>query len=372
MPSDADVSLSAAGDRRRLCGRITACLAAACLLAACSSPGKPGRSSEWRGRGTHGPISALIPIRGPGGGFLVLAGTSGSGGRPKITVPPIPPANSNKPIDLPLNSYADVAILQQTVLTEADTLLAEQCMAARGFVYVAQATGSQDQAILQSTEYGFGVSSLADADTYGYGQPKSLASQEAGNAFLGGFASFEDLAHQPPAWTVALLGFAPGARIGRYSREGCLQQANSELYGSGGDGISDPVPSIAIQAGTWTLSDPRVLAVDAAWSRCMAPRGYKYRNPQQAADRNWPNTPTEVEAATAVADVSCKLEVNFTNTWLTVEAAYQTALLGQNLVALADLQSSFQKMLQRAEHLLTGSASPVPRPLLLRRGQLTA
>jgi hypothetical protein len=373
-------------------GLATACLAAACLLAACSA-GKPAstapssggivsRSGDVSGKGVvgrqvingppggpGGPRNA-IAIGGPGGGgFLIVPGISGpSAGRPSITVPPIPPASSAKPVNLPLSTYADVAIAQQSTLADANTLLTQKCMAAKGFSYSATTTPSAEEAIVQDTEYGYGVSSLADAGTYGYGQPGSGAGPGPGPAFLGGFASFGDLAQQPRAWTVALLGFAPGARIGKDQTEGCLQLAGTLLYGNRG-GPSDPVPSIAVQASQWTQSDPRVLAVEAAWSRCMAARGYKYSNPQQAAGAHWPSTPTPRETATAVADVTCKQQVNLVNTWLTVEAAYQAVLVAKDLATLSQLQASFRNILQRAESLLTIPVLPVARPLPLGRGR---
>lgn len=158
----------------------------------------------------------------------------------------------------------------------------------------------------------------------------------------------------------ALLGFAPGVRIGRVRQEGCLNLANNEIYRPGSIQLGDPVPSIAQQAGVWTQTDPRVLAVNAAWSRCMARRGYRYSSPEQPEARNWPTTPTTTETATAVADVTCKQHVNLSNTWLTVEAAYQTALIGQNLATLANLQASFQGALKRVEGLLASSASTRP------------
>ena len=40
------------------------------------------------------------------------------------------------------------------------------------------------------------------------------------------------------------------------------------------------------------------------------------------------------------------------NTWLTVEAAYQQALISQNLTALAQLQANFGAVQRRAEQLL--------------------
>jgi hypothetical protein len=90
----------------------------------------------------------------------------------------------------------------------------------------------------------------------------------------------------------------------------------------------------------------------------MAAHGYHYNTPQDAADRGWPSKPTPAETATAEADVSCKQAVNLDNTWLAVEAAYQSALIGQDLSTLAGLQHSFQSMLHRAEALLSLSSLP--------------
>jgi hypothetical protein len=358
----------ATGGRSRRPGWLApaaACLAVACLVAGCSG-GKPaggagGRGGHglpgFHGRGLGGGV--IVAIGGGGGGFLVVPGVAGpSQGRPQITVPPIPPASSGRPVNLPLSAYADVAAQQQLALADANSLLTQKCMVARGFSYAAQTSPSEEQSIVQSTEYGYGVGGLAQAASYGYGQPNTGGGPQVGPAFLGGFASFGDLAKLPPAWTVALLGFAPGARIGRIQQPGCLQQAGSLLYGRGA-GLSDPVPNIAIQASQWTQTDPRITAVEAAWARCMAARGYdKYRNPQQAAYANWPRTPTAKETATAVADVTCKDRVNLINTWLTVESAYQQVLIGRDLATLSQLQASFTKILQRAEQLLALPALP--------------
>lgn len=348
--------------RRR---RIAICLLSVCVLAACSSSRSAGHSGHVQsGLFGHGRV---IVVRGPGGGFLAVPAAPGFNGRPKITVPPIPSAASGQTISLPLNTYADVSGLQQTVLAEAQSLLTQKCMAARGFVYTSQTTPTQEQALLQGIEYGFNgpfgranwlTISLNDASTYGYGQPAADSAPPSGGLFLGGFSSFNAL-KQHPALAMALLGFAPGVSIGPVRQPGCLNVANNEIYRPGSSQLGDPVPAIAQQASLWTQTDPRVLAVNAAWSRCMARRGYHYGSPQQAASHNWPTSPTASETATAVADVSCRQQVNLTNTWLTVEAAYQTALIGQNIDTLAKLQASFQGALNRVEALL---ASPTGQP----------
>jgi hypothetical protein len=333
-------------------GRQVAWLLSICVLAACSSAGSTGHGGKGQVR--PGPLARghVFIVAGPGGGFLAVPGAAAPSGRPKISVPPIPSATSGQTISLPVDSYADVADLQQTALAEAQALLTQKCMAARGFVYTSQATPSQEQAVLQTIEYGFGVTSLADADSYGYRLPASGSGQPSAGLFLGGFSSFKALKRQPPAWTVALLGFAPGARIAPVRQESCMNLAVSEVYRPGSSQLGDPVPAIAQQASLWTQTDPRVLAVNAAWSRCMAQRGYHYASPQHAAGHNWPAHPTATETATAVADVTCKQQVNLVNTWLTVEAAYQTALIGQNVSTLARLQASFQGALNRVEALL--------------------
>ena len=352
----------------RLGRRIAACLLSACVLAACSSGG--AGHSVHAGQVQSGPYGRgrFIVVRGPGGGFLAVPAAPVFSGRPKIAVPPIPSAASGQTISLPLNAYADVSGLQQTVLAEAQSLLTQKCMAARGFDYTSQPTPSQEQALLQSIEYGFNgpfgranwlTISLTDASTYGYGEPAAASAASPGGFFLGGFASFNAM-KQHPALAMALLGFAPGVSIGPVRQPGCLYVANNEIYRPGSSQLGDPVPAIAQQAGVWTQTDPRVLAVNAAWSRCMAQRGYHYGSPQQASFHNWPANPTAAETATAVADVTCKQHVNLTNTWLTVEAAYQTALIGQNIDTLANLQASFQRALNRVEALLASPTGQLP------------
>jgi hypothetical protein len=108
----------------------------------------------------------------------------------------------------------------------------------RGRLYTSQATPSQEQAVLQTIEYG-------------YGQPSADSGPQPGGLFLGGFSSFNALKQQPPAWTVALLGFAPGARIGPVREESCTTQALNDVCRPGSQ-IGDPVPAIAEQASQWT------------------------------------------------------------------------------------------------------------------------
>jgi hypothetical protein len=347
------------GHARRL-SAVAAGLAIALLLAACSghSPSQPGggkNGSGPRGPGGHN----IIGIRLGGGGVAFVQSSPNSSGRPAITVGQIPPASSNVPISMPLDSYEEVAGLEQNAVSAAAALLMQRCMTAQGFQFTPAAGTSGEQSVLDTIEDGYGLASLPQAQQFGYGQPTgSQPFGGPGAVILGGLVgSPKDQAHSK-AWYSALLGFYPGVRIGQVRHLGCFQEAYQELYGqSGGIGLAvaisaDPVPGIAGEAASWTQTDPRIVAANAAWSRCMHARGYSYRNPARAADAHWPSAPSTREIGTAVADVTCKSQVNYVNIWLTVEAAYQQALIGQNLQSLAALQTSFGTDLKRAQLIL--------------------
>jgi hypothetical protein len=351
---------------------------AALLLAGCTaggpgsggSAGKPGTGSASPGSGGKagfapagraglnkvvaggGPVHAfVVGPAGAGGAVISLpaGGPAVSSGRPHISVPAIPAASSAETVALPLDSYEEVSVQEQ--VAAAGDLLTQRCMAAAGFSYPVAAEPGGGAANVQSIEDGgYGVASLVQAETYGYKQSSPggpLGSLAALPAFVG------EQSKHGPAWTSALLGFVPGARAGAPQSEGCLQAADTELYGKlGGNPDPDPVPGIAVQAAQWTQSDPRILAVERTWSACMSRSGQAYKTPADAAERSWPSTPAPAEIAAAVADVRCKTQTNLVNTWLTVEAAYQQALISQNLTALSQLQATFGALQRRAEQLL--------------------
>jgi hypothetical protein len=255
-------------------------------------------------------------------------------------------------VALPLDSYEQVAVQQQDALAAASDLLTQQCMLAAGFTYTVAAEPGGGLATVQSIETnGYGLTSLAQAQALGYKPPKAGHGTGPAGLVLPGFVG--EQGKHGTAWTSALLGFVPGARARAPQREGCLQAAYLELYGTlSGNPNPDPVPAITIQSSQWTQSDPRVLAVQRSWSACMARHGLTFKTPTQAEDHGWPSAPTPTEITTAVADVQCKTQTNLVNTWLTVEAAYQQALIGQNASSLAQLQDNFGALLRRAEAAL--------------------
>ena len=365
----------ARGVPRKTAGRCVAALAAACLLAACT--GSPA-GSRAGGAGRHNltpahrfigrpPIaSRVIIISGAGGGAappIFIGGMGGGGSRPRITVPPIPPVDSSLAIPMPLEAYQAIATQQQVALADASALLIQRCMAARGFEDTSSANSpfSSVVSLGQIEVAGAGLTSITQARTFGFVHPKNTGSSPSGPQIIGivDAAGFGQSLKAGRAYAEALFGFGPGTGTGPGGHVGCMQQASKQVYGPIiGEPVPDPVPQIAAQAVSFTRSDPRIQAVDRAWSRCMARHFYHYSTPQQVEGRHWRSPPNKAEIATAVADVTCKTQTNLLNTWLAVEAAYQQALIGRNLATLSQLQANFAPLLRRANAALAAPAMP--------------
>jgi hypothetical protein len=354
-----------------------AALVASCLLGACTaSPANHGGAHA----GGHASVPArhvfgrpvLLPgavVGGPGGaiafsGPVTFIGGSGSGGsRPKITLPPIPPANSSLTVTMPLEAYQAISTQQQEALADASNLLIQRCMAARGFDDTSSASSPfSSVASLESIETGgAGLTSAAQARTFGFARPKGAGSSSSEPAIIGivGAAGFGQSLKAGRGYAEALYGFGPGSGSGPGGHVSCLQQSSKDVYGpTVGEPAPDPVPQIAQQAVGFTASDPRIHAVEQAWSRCMARHFYHYSTPQQLEGKHWKSPPNKAEIDTAAADVACKIKTNLLNTWLAVEAAYQQALIGRNLATLAQLQANFAPLLRRANAALDASAAP--------------
>jgi hypothetical protein len=354
---------------------LAAALTAGCLLAACTaSPANHGASPghsrpAFRRFGPPVLLPGSVAVGSGGTSFVAsgpiafIGGPGRGGSRPAITLPTIPPANSSLTVQMPLEAYQAISTQQQEALADASNLLIQRCMAAKGFQDSSSASPPFSSVTsLEAIEIGgAGLTSITQARTFGFVKPKGSGSSSGGPAIIGaiGAGGFGQSLKAGQAYAEALFGFGPGSGTGPGGHVSCLQQASKQVYGPiVGEPAPDPVPQIAQQAVSFTTSDPRIHAVEHAWSRCMARHFYHYSTPQQLEGRHWRSPPGKAEINTAVADVACKLQTNLLNTWLAVEAAYQQALIGRNLATLAQLQANFAPMLRRANAALAASAQP--------------
>jgi hypothetical protein len=261
---------------------------------------------------------------------------------------------------MPLEAYQAISTQQQAALADASTSLVQHCMAARGFEDTSSASPpfSSVATLGQVEAAGAGLTSVTQARTFGFARPKDAGSGPSGPQIIGFVSAtgFGQSLKAGRAYAEALFGFGPGTGTGPGGHLGCLQQASKEVYGAQvGEPVPDPVPQIAEQAASFTQTDPRIRAVFRAWSACMARHFYHYASPSQVEEHHWRTPPNKAEIATAVADVTCKAQTNLLNTWLAVEAAYQQALIGQNLATLSQLQANFAPLQRRADAALAAA-----------------
>lgn len=354
----------------RCSGAAMVILLATVALAACTG-GQPSTAvtpASGAGTAAGGPAPAIV--------VLPLAGMAGANVRPRIALPPIPPAGSGTDTSMPLESTEQLWAQQQDALTAASDQLTQRCMAAAGFSYEAAAHPDDGPATLLVVEnLDLGLVDLARARSLGFrptaGLLKLMTPSKSTKASFAG----EQRQHGT-AWATALLGAVPGAKASA-QRLGCQRTASVLLYGTlTGNPNHDPVTNMSISSVNWARSDPHFVAVQQAWSACMARSGLKYGSSIDLESAGWPQTPTPAEISTAVADVRCKQQTNLEYVYRTVESAYQQALIGQNASSLTQLQADFAVLQPRAQRLLELPASailrlsqgPVPKLAPAKRG----
>lgn len=343
----------------RGCAVLTAALAAA-VLAACSAS-RPAPAAGGVAPGSAG-RPGVPGISGPPTIKLSLSAfEAGHNVRPRVTVPPVPPADSPEPIGLPMDAYVQTSVQQDQTLSTAAAQVAQRCMSAAGFSYPVLPQPNYEMIFTQDEEHqNAGLTSLAQARSYGF-QPLPRVAKifRIRNLYHLPIFAAEQRKHGT-AWASALVGEVPGMRPGTPPL-GCMRAANTLLFGNFNGNLLGGTAPINFNAIKWTDSDPRVVAAQRTWSACMARHGLSYPTMSDLIRRAWPDPPTPAEITTAVTEVRCNHQANLANTYLTVEAAYQRALIGQNQPDLQQMQANFATLQQRAEQVLQLPATDVLR-----------
>ncbi|WP_126641429.1 hypothetical protein [Embleya hyalina] len=134
--------------------------------------------------------------------------------------------------------------------------------------------------------------------------------------------------------------------------EGCNASAARQVTGTSGYPSDFPVvQQINHESFRISKEDGRVTKVIELWSECMKGKGFSYKTPFDTEFRqDQPPSPLEIE--TAKADVGCKRQVNFVNTWSGIESAYQKVLIDRNKKALDNVLLKRNEQLQKAHLIL--------------------
>ncbi|MFG2142610.1 hypothetical protein ACGFRG_00165 [Streptomyces sp. NPDC048696] len=144
---------------------------------------------------------------------------------------------------------------------------------------------------------------------------------------------------------------------GAVDKSGADPQVVKRCVQSAGDLAARPADLVQqIKGDSYKASaeDPKVKAVFAQWSACMKAKGYSYGKPMDANNDprfNDPDTVTDVEIATAKADIACRTQHHVEKTWFDAESALQTKAIKANASALAGIQSANKQAVTKAKAL---------------------
>jgi hypothetical protein len=141
---------------------------------------------------------------------------------------------------------------------------------------------------------------------------------------------------------------------------GCVGEATRKLEGATRTSADPSLPErLDVESLQEAQGRPGVRHALAAWSGCMAAKGYKAATPFDAM-RLPPSAagpkPDKQEIATAVADVSCKQQTGLIRTWFDAEVAVQYRQIAADKPALDAAKAQTDAMVKAAA-AATGDAS---------------
>lgn len=288
-------------------------------------------------------IRGGVPVVVSALGLALLSGCGATSGSAKPTRAPLPPASPTVTVvsSVLQMKFPDDAYQPSTLqLAEARYLsqrLTQVCMKGLGFDYLPTLStamiASSDKTEQEFKSRLYGVSDAAAAATYGYHLP----------TWTSGTGSAPMPSKLPGDERAVLDGQGPKTYGGKaVPTGGCLRQSADLLRqaGVGTDSATDGSQAatvtprtIEVEAFEDAQRDPRVIAVNAKWSSCMAGFGYHYSSPLSAlGDQVWTTTAAagQTEVQTAKRDIACQQQVNLLDIEYDVQSGYEKAAMEKN------------------------------------------
>ena len=242
-------------------------------------------------------------------------------------------------ITLPLDPY-QVSDDDFATVSRALTELTDRCMRRQGLTYEAPAPQDTATAGPAGHERRYGITVLESARTHGY-------------HLAGTPARHPEQPKRSKAYERALTGTGKPLDDGEFD-DGCTGEAHRELEAG--------IDMEAVDLPQWykrdsfqrSLDDPRVKAVFAAWSRCMAEAGHRYATPlDPPADPGvMGRTVTDHERSVAVADITCKRRTGLVDAWQRVETTLQRSTVTTRAAQLKKAGAQADRLIARADRIL--------------------
>lgn len=283
---------------------------------------------------------------------------------PEPSIPPIiteSTGDPSKPIDfqgggavirpdgsmtLPLDFYDPAD--DETVIAQAVTALAQQCMRSKGLELPSALignTGPQPPAPFHL----YGVIDMDSVKSHGYRDPVSSTASTSQSK------DGKKITH------AVFQAYFDNPKTGQV---GCLSKTYKRLGGDAEMALFMLLQDLRSEALSAAHEDSRVKSVTSNWSACMKNAGFDYPDPTAPAHdrsllgRGLPTPPgatlpppSAAEIAAAVADVRCKRQTQYLQTIALVSAAYQQEIILKQAQRLQDAQHKEKQEVNAAQHV---------------------
>lgn len=252
----------------------------------------------------------------------------------------LPAGDQARALALPFDEYT-LSPFEIRTLLHAEDLLVRDCMKGNGMdwqVYPAP----EEEGIDPPHRRRYGVIEAPVAETHGYGAPRMAADE----------GLVEELREDRRSLPATEHRVAHGDETGA----GCVEGAQEDFM-AGVPDMDHNLLNSYIQTGFEdSMDEPAVVEVFAAWSACMADRGFDYPTPvEAAADPRWESGgdgPSAAEVEAATADVACKGEASVVETWRDAEEAAQLGLIEEHPEDFALFAQVREDMLEEARTVM--------------------
>uniref|UniRef100_UPI0033B68F8F hypothetical protein n=1 Tax=Nocardioides sp. NPDC006273 TaxID=3155598 RepID=UPI0033B68F8F len=141
---------------------------------------------------------------------------------------------------------------------------------------------------------------------------------------------------------------------GRRAQAEILRGLDLKHIGPQNSWVASPVRELNLQRVT--SRDPKVVAAQAEWSKCMAEGGYHMATtlsdlPQGAAPLGSDTKPSRSEIEMALHDVACQRRSGVISVLYETELAYQEEQIRANQEVFSEILKENQKVLEKAVRL---------------------
>ncbi|WP_432077002.1 hypothetical protein [Streptomyces wuyuanensis] len=256
---------------------------------------------------------------------------NGEADRPGIAAPPAVVGDPRDPSTwkLPVEAYAPTASETRVISVARDKLI-DECMAKAGFEQWVPAPDLPELGGDTPTDWRYGVHDAAQAAKHGY---------------------HPDPARQRAYDEALAVGAVDRSGADEGALKGCATTADAQVPPAQEAGIVQEINAQSFKAAE---DSPSVEEAFRQWSACMKSKGYVYARPMDANDDPRfaaRDEVTDLEIATAKADVECRDRHQVEKTWFDAEVRLQQSAIKKHHAALVAARAQSKATVAKATAL---------------------